>query len=351
MKAKSWVAYFVAALAMLLAGCAATTAPPAARAEPSKAQITVLYDAFGKSSAMQKDWGYAALIEYGGKRILFDTGNNSDLLAQNAKAKGIDLSKLDFVVMSHRHGDHMGGMAYLLSANPKVKIYAPKEGFGVYGADLPSAFYRKDASLPPEQRYYDGAPPEVMRFGAAWPGANFQLIDKNTEIAPGIHLIALVSDKPGTLELRELSLAINTPEGMVIVVGCSHPGIDKIVEAAAKINPRIHFVAGGFHLVVSKDEEIEKIVTALRDTFKVAYVAPGHCTGEPTFTALKKAFGDHYLYAGLGTSFALGATPRTIAGAGQDAPIAMDEDDLKSYRTLLAKSDDHEHSLLAHDAH
>ena len=351
MKAKSWVAYFVAALAMLLAGCAATTAPPAARAEPSKAQITVLYDAFGKSSAMQKDWGYAALIEYGGKRILFDTGNNSDLLAQNAKAKGIDLSKLDFVVMSHRHGDHMGGMAYLLSVNPKVKIYAPKEGFGVYGADLPSAFYRKDASLPPEQRYYDGAPPEVMRFGAAWPGANFQLIDKNTEIAPGIHLIALVSDKPGTLELRELSLAINTPEGMVIVVGCSHPGIDKIVEAAAKINPRIHFVAGGFHLVVSKDEEIENIVTALRDTFKVAYVAPGHCTGEPTFTALKKAFGDHYLYAGLGTSFALGATPRTIAGAGQDAPIAMDEDDLKSYRTLLAKSDDHEHSLLAHDAH
>ena len=351
MKAKSWVAYFVAALAMLLAGCAATTAPPAARAEPSKAQITVLYDAFGKSSAMQKDWGYAALIEYGGKRILFDTGNNSDLLAQNAKAKGIDLSKLDFVVMSHRHGDHMGGMAYLLSANPKVKIYAPKEGFGIYGADLPSAFYRKDASLPPEQRYYDGAPPEVMRFGAAWPGANFQLIDKNTEIAPGIHLIALVSDKPGTLELRELSLAINTSEGIVIVVGCSHPGIDRIVEAAAKINPRIHFVAGGFHLVVSKDEEIEKIVTALRDTFKVAYVAPGHCTGEPTFTALKKAFGDHYLYAGLGTSFALGATPRTIAGAGQDAPIAMDEDDLKSYRTLLAKSDDHEHSLLAHDVH
>jgi 7,8-dihydropterin-6-yl-methyl-4-(beta-D-ribofuranosyl)aminobenzene 5'-phosphate synthase len=290
---------------MVLARRAATTSPPqAARSEPAKAQITILYDAFGKSSSMQKDWGYAALIEYGGKRILFDTGNNGDILAQNAKAKGIDLSKLDFVVMSHRHGDHMGGLAYLLSVNPKVKIYAPKEGFGVYGADLPSTFYRKDASLPPEQRYYDGAPPEMMRFGAAWPGANFQLIDKNTEIALGIHLIALVSDKPGTLELRELSLAINTPEGLVIVVGCSHPGIDKIVEAAAKINPRIHFVAGGFHLVVSKDEEIEKIITALRDTFKVAYVAPGHCTGEPTFTALKKAFGDHYLYAGLGTSFA-----------------------------------------------
>jgi 7,8-dihydropterin-6-yl-methyl-4-(beta-D-ribofuranosyl)aminobenzene 5'-phosphate synthase len=352
MKARSWVANIIAMPVLLLSGCAEMTSPPtAASADPTKAQITVLYDAFGKSTAMQKDWGYAALIEYGGKRILFDTGNNPEILAQNAKAKSIDLSKLDFVVMSHRHGDHMGGMAYLLSVNPKVKIYAPKEGFGVYGADLPSAFYRKDASLPPEQRYYDGAPPAVMRFGAAWPTANFELIDKTTEIAPGIHLIALVSDKPGTLELRELSLVINTPEGLAIVVELLHPGIDKIVEAAARINPRIHFVAGGFHLVVSKDEEIEKIVTVLRDTFKVAYVAPGHCTGEPTFATLKKAFGDRYLYAGLGTTFALGATPRPIASAGQGVTTVMDEDDLKSYHALLAKSDDHEHTLLAHDAH
>jgi 7,8-dihydropterin-6-yl-methyl-4-(beta-D-ribofuranosyl)aminobenzene 5'-phosphate synthase len=353
MKAKSWVACFVAALAVLLAGCAAMTSPPsAARADPGKAQITVLYDAFGKSSAMQKDWGYAALIEYGGKRILFDTGGNAEIFAQNVKAKGVDLTTLDFVVMSHRHGDHMAGLAHLLNVNPKVKVYAPRDGFGgVYGSSLPSTFYRKAESSPPEMRYYDGTPPAEVTLGSAWPGANFQLIDKNTEIAPGIHLITLVSDKPGTLELRELSLAINTPEGMVIVVGCSHPGIERIVEVAAKINPRIHFVAGGFHLVVSKDEEIEKITTALRDTFKVAYVAPGHCTGEPTFTALKKSFGDHYLYAGLGTSFALGATPRAIAAAGQHAPPAMDEDDLESYRTLLANSDDHEPSLLAHDAH
>src|ERR1700693_2609319 len=262
MKAKFWVGYFsLAALAMLLAGCATTTSPPAAAGgDSTKGPITVLSDAFGKSSAMQKDWGYAALIEYGGRRILFDTGNNSDILAQNAKAKGINLSKLDFVVMSHRHGDHIGGLAYLLSVNPKVRIYAPKEGFGVYGADLPSSFYRKDASLPPEQRYYNGAPPEIMRFGTAWPGANFQLVDKGVEIAPDMHLIALVSDKPGTLELRELSLAINTPEGMVIVVVCSHPGIDKIVEAASAIHPRIHFIVGGFPLVVANDPDIENIV-------------------------------------------------------------------------------------------
>ena len=84
--------------------------------------------------------------------------------------------------MSHRHGDHMGGLAYLLKVNLTVKIYAPKEGFGVYGADLPSTFYRKDPSLSPEQRYYDGVPPEVMRFGSAWPGANFQLVEKKRRL-------------------------------------------------------------------------------------------------------------------------------------------------------------------------
>ena len=334
MKPKTRFALCTTALGLLLAGGGAPFLSQAPGAEPSKAQITILYDAFGKPSAMEKDWGFAALIEYGGKRILFDTGDNPDILANNAKAKGVDLSKLDFAVLSHRHGDHMGGMEYLLSVNPKVRTYAPKENFGVYGFSLPSSFYRKDESLPPEQRYYDGAPPSVMKFGSAWPRANFELIEKTTEIAPGIHLIALVSDKPTTLELRELSLAIDTPDGIVLVAGCSHPGIDKIVEAAASINQRIHLVAGGFHLVVAKNEEIEKIVSGLHDKWGVEYVAPGHCTGEPTFVALKRAFGERYLYAGLGTTIALGVTPRPLAGSDQRAATALDEDDLGSYRLL-----------------
>jgi 7,8-dihydropterin-6-yl-methyl-4-(beta-D-ribofuranosyl)aminobenzene 5'-phosphate synthase len=301
----SWIRRCSIALALFVGWNVPSSAVEMPRAGHHKAQITVLYDAFGKDPAMQKDWGYAALVEYGGKRILFDTGNNPGVLEQNAKAKHVDLSKLDFVVMSHRHGDHMGGLSYLLRVNPRVKIYAPKEGFGVYGADLPSTFYRKDPSLPPEQRYYNGAPPEIMRFGSAWPDTNFELVDKNAEIAPDIHLIALVSEKPGTLELRELSLAINTPDGMVIVVGCSHPGVDRIVAMAATINPHIHAIAGGFHLVVTSDVDIEKVVAALHDTYKVEYVAPGHCTGEPAFTALRKAFGSRYLYAGLGTTVEL----------------------------------------------
>jgi 7,8-dihydropterin-6-yl-methyl-4-(beta-D-ribofuranosyl)aminobenzene 5'-phosphate synthase len=243
-------------------------AAPARAASPeTKSQITVLYDAFGTDPSMSKDWGFSALVEISGKRILFDTGNDADIFAANVKAKGVDLKTLDFVVLSHRHSDHMAGLNYVLSVNPTVKVYAPKEGFGIYGSSLPSSFYRKDETLSPEMRYYGGTPPQIMKFGAAWRGANFELIDKTTEIAPGMTLIALVSDAVGTKELKELSLAINTPEGVVLVVGCSHPGIERIVEAAAAINPKIHLIAGGFHLVVAPDDAIAKVVVTLKDTY------------------------------------------------------------------------------------
>jgi 7,8-dihydropterin-6-yl-methyl-4-(beta-D-ribofuranosyl)aminobenzene 5'-phosphate synthase len=323
-------------LAFAIIGAVYISASTSMAAAPDpKGQITILYDAFGKDASMKKDWGFSALVEIAGKRILFDTGNDRDIFAANVKAKDVDLTKLDFVVLSHRHSDHMAGLGYVLSVNPKVKIYAPKEGFGVYGSSLPSSFYRKDASLPPDMRYYDGSPPEVMKFGTAWQDANFEVIDKTTEVAPGITLIALVSDAPGTKELKELSLAINTPDGVVLVVGCSHTGIENIVQAATSINSKIHLVAGGFHLVVAQDEVIAKIVTALKDTFKVENIAPGHCTGEPTFAALKKAFGEHYLYAGLGTSLRLGPEVNERRGEGP----ALDQDDLDNYRKLAGRED------------
>lgn len=286
--------------AWAIAGCVATESSAATAPPP---HITVLFDAFGQDAAMTKDWGYSALVQIGGKRILFDTGGNSDILARNAKAKGVDLSELDFVVLSHRHSDHLGGLSYLLRVNPKIRIYAPKENFGVFGSELPGTFYRRTESLPPRMRYYDGKPPETMRFGTAFPGANIQSIDKTTEVAPGVTLIALVSDTPGTRELKELSLAIDTPDGLVLMVGCSHPGIEAIVAEAVKINRHVHLIAGGFHLVVAQDDVIDRVVSALHDTYKVDYVAPGHCTGEPAFAALQKAFGPRYVYAGLGSRF------------------------------------------------
>ena len=237
---------------------------------------------------------------------------------------------IDFVVLSHRHSDHMAGLNHVLSVNPTVKIYAPREGFRhlwlVAAIELlpkgrilaaGDALLRRQAAGSHEIRHRLAGAPTSSRS------------TRRREIAPGITLIALVSDAPGTKELKELSLAVNTPDGIVLVVGCAHPGIEKIVEAATAINPKIRLIAGGFHLVVAPDEVIAKAVTALKDTFKVENIAPGHCTGEPTFAALKRAYGDRYLYAGVGTSLPLGAGMGSGGRRGEGP--ALQEDDLATY--------------------
>jgi len=269
------------------------------------ARVTILYDAFGDRSDLTRDWGFAALIEYGGKRVLFDTGNNSDLFGRNVRALKLDLRTIDFVVVSHRHGDHTGGLNYLLRVNPKVKIYAPKESFGVFGAALPGTFFRTDTALPSRMRYFDGDPPAKLRFGAAWPGASFSWIDSTTEVAPGFFVVSTVSKTPGTLELRELSLVVRTPQGLVLVVGCSHPGIETILEATRALGDHVHLLMGGLHLVNTPDPEIARITHSLLDSWHIDLIAPGHCTGEPAFAAFQRAFGARYRYAGLGTVLAL----------------------------------------------
>ena len=309
----------------------------AANAQTGAAQITLLYDAFGKTSTLTKDWGFAALIEYGGKRILFDTGNNAEIFAHNVEAAGIDLKQLDFVVISHRHGDHTSGLNYLLKVNPEVKIYVPQENFGVFGAALPGTFYRRNDSLPADMRYFGGKPPDALRFGTPWPEANFSWITRTTEVAPGFHLILQSGTWGADLEVREISLAIDTPDGIVLIVGCSHPTIEKIVEAAkGVINKPIHLVLGGMHLLPAKDDQITRIAASLRDTWGVRYIAPAHCTGEPAFAILKEMFGDRYVYAGLGTTVLLGPKVTIKAEAGQPTRDAMDEEDLRGYRAAMA---------------
>ena len=271
-----------------------------ASGDPQPHRVTILYDAFGGRPGLIRDWGFAALVEYGGKRILFDTGNNAEIFARNVRALGVDLRRLDFVVISHRHGDHTSGMSYLLRVNPQVKIYAPKEAFGVFGAALPSTFYRRDPSLADSMRYYEGSPPEKMTFGTPWPQANIQWIDSLTEVAPGVTIISTVSQNPGTLELRELSLAVRGPEGLMLLVGCSHPGIENIVEAARPLGDHVAIIFGGLHLVTTPDTTIARIASALRDRWGVVKIAPGHCTGEPAFAELRRVFGARYRYAGLG---------------------------------------------------
>jgi 7,8-dihydropterin-6-yl-methyl-4-(beta-D-ribofuranosyl)aminobenzene 5'-phosphate synthase len=266
-------------------------------------RVTILYDAFSDSKELTKDWGFSALVEHDGKRILFDTGNNAVIFEHNVKALGVDLTNLDFVVISHRHTDHATGLRYVLRINPSVTVYVPADGAnGFGGTPVPSRFLQGETSLPVKMRYFDGNIPEKLNAGKLYDTGNFVPVNKLTEVAPGIFLVFNVSQKKGTLELPELTLAIKGPKGMMLVDGCSHSGIEEILAAASGIDPHFYLVFGGLHLVATPPEEIDTLVGNLKTKWKLEKIAPGHCTGEPAFARLQKVYGENYVYAGLGTT-------------------------------------------------
>lgn len=305
----------LAALATLGSlGCSG--GPGAAPARPDR--ILNLYDAFGRGvPGTTPDWGFSCLVDYRGTRILFDSGTHADLFARNAQALGVDLTTIDFAVGSHAHADHLSGFDHLLRVHPKVKIYLPAD-FAV-GAPIAFPFAGPEPeaarSLPPEERYFgrtEGNCP-VASSGRYW-GADVEYVKGHRELAPGITLIATDSAflggfsryppnqaTPKLSGLPELSLALRTPAGEVLVVGCSHSGVDVIVRAAKDHLKRdIDLVLGGFHLVPYGADEVRRVALAMRDELGVKRVGPAHCSGHLAFKTFRDLFGAKYEHAGLG---------------------------------------------------
>jgi 7,8-dihydropterin-6-yl-methyl-4-(beta-D-ribofuranosyl)aminobenzene 5'-phosphate synthase len=296
---KTVASLFILLMLLLIGGASAQEQP---------ARVTILYDAFGKPSTLKRGWGYSALVEYGGKRVLFDTGGVINDFAYNVKTVGVDLTHLDFVVLTHRHGDHTSGLNYVLSLNPGVTIYTPVEPAGFdtpIGPPLMKLIRRKVDSVPEDLRYFDGNPPEKMPVGTPWPGGHFSQIRGPTEVVPGFFLFSTQSDVTGTREMNEISLAVRTTQGLIVIVGCSHPGIEKILEAASKIDSRIYSVVGGFHLVDISDAEVTRMVSSFRDKWKIERMAAGHCTGQFAFSELVRVYDSKLDHAGLGSVIAL----------------------------------------------
>jgi len=281
--------------------------------------IINLYDAFGKSNIeLTKDYGFSALINYKGKIILFDAGNNADILKNNVEALGIDLTSIDFVIGSHAHGDHLNGLDFLLKVNPNVKIYLPADIH--LGAPFKLNVDGKQKniidSLPVEMRYFDGNRSENNEYstpsGRFW-NANIEYISKNTLLENGISLISTKSPNMGYagkfpksdelmfLGLRELSLSISSENGEIVIVGCSHSTTEQIVQKTKEFtNREIELLYGGYHLIpYEKDEIIEK-ANMLKYEYNVKKVAPAHCSGHLAFKLFKDIYGSNYLYAGLG---------------------------------------------------
>jgi 7,8-dihydropterin-6-yl-methyl-4-(beta-D-ribofuranosyl)aminobenzene 5'-phosphate synthase len=272
--------------------------PLAVQAEENPNRVTVLVDAFSDRPDLKQDWGYSALVEYAGRRILFDTGNDSELFRFNVETLGVDLGNLDAVVISHRHGDHTDGLRYVLSINPDVVIYVPDDEY--FGGITPRRFFEKSVdTLPPRMRYFDGKVPDPLPHGSPWKHAQLQRVPDTLEILPGLRVVRNISTGKNFTETPELSLVIDTPTGQVVLVGCSHPGIEQILQSVSGTGS-IRLVMGGLHWLTLPDSEVERLVNDLVNKWDVKNIAPGHCTGEVGFSLLSRTFGKHYHYAGLG---------------------------------------------------
>lgn len=281
----------------------ATTADADDAAEPHT-RVTILVDAFGVPSDLRHDWGFSALVEHNGLRILFDTGNNAKLFAHNSRLLDVDLTDLDFVVISHRHGDHTDGLHHLLEVNPQVKIYVPNDEY--FGGATPTVFFQRPVpSLPQHMRYFAGEVPSVVPHGSPWKHANTQRVDSVLEVAAGIKLVNNISQTGTFSETPELSLAIDTPEGRLLLVGCSHPGVEHILASIGAKQQPVRLIIGGLHLVTTTTDDVDRLALALREDWKVTGIAPGHCTGETAFAVLQQVFGRRYFYAGVGTVITL----------------------------------------------
>jgi len=297
----------------VLAACLVAVATAAAQQNT----ITNLYDAFGlgkKGTVL--DWGYSVLIRYHGRTILFDAGGNADLFERNVKAAGTDLKQVEFAVLSHKHGDHASGFDYVLTVNPSLKLYLPNDSAlgGGTGLPLPKVSPELRAALTPEELYFKGADKD---FGGAW-GPRFwhakgEFVPTSREIGPGLTLITtrspMIGDfsryppneaQPQLSGTPELSLAMMTANGVVLVTGCSHSRVEAIVAETKKITQKnIYLVIGGFHLLPYNAAEINRLARQMKDELGVERVAPAHCTGPLGFKIFKDVYGANYSYAGL----------------------------------------------------
>jgi 7,8-dihydropterin-6-yl-methyl-4-(beta-D-ribofuranosyl)aminobenzene 5'-phosphate synthase len=270
LKGLSSAKFLIFVLGILLLGGSSRvmgTRAGAAVMEPSDPALrfTVLYDNYLYKEGTRADWGFSCLIEGAEKTILFDTGADPRILMHNIEALGVDLKKVGQIIISHNHGDHTGGLSAVLERNPDVTVFYP--------ASFPEEFGRRVESLK----------------------ARFQRVDKPVEICRDVYLTGEMG-----IDIKEQSLVIDTSKGLIIVTGCSHPGIVNILKRAKEIRDEpVRLVLGGFHLGGKSEAEMREIIAAFKD-LKVEKCGATHCTGEAQIAMFKKAFGENYVPMGTG---------------------------------------------------
>ena len=235
--------------------------------------VTVLYDNTAHRQECSADWGFACLVEGTDKVILFDAGTKGDILLKNVETLKTDLSKVGAVVISHAHLDHTGGLSAVLPKMPGVTVHLP-------------------SSSPP-------ALVEAVRQA----GGVVSISKDPAPVCGNVWLTGELGD-----QIVEQSLVIRTPGGMVVLTGCSHPGIVKILERAKEVGKdRLYAVMGGFHLLQHGDAAVQEIVARVRE-LGIAKVGASHCTGEKAIGAFRKTYGPNFIELGAGQVVRLNST-------------------------------------------
>lgn len=247
--------------------------------------------------------GLSMQITYGGKNILFDCGSSEKTL-YNAQKLGADLSKLDAVVLSHSHYDHAGGFRYLAERYPVRRVYtgpgffAPKysEGEGCcrnLSAGFDRAFLEEKGI-----EYCPVAGVEMLCPGASVISGFPRMECMETIPKRYVHLTdgGLVPD-----DFRdEICLTLETQEGLVLLVGCAHPGIVNMAkQVRALLGKPIHAVIGGIHLAKAEPCRVEWTVDEL-EKLGVKLLGFGHCSGDCAEAAVRAREGVSGCHLGPG---------------------------------------------------
>jgi 7,8-dihydropterin-6-yl-methyl-4-(beta-D-ribofuranosyl)aminobenzene 5'-phosphate synthase len=227
--------------------------------------ITVSYDNNPYKERLITAWGFSCVIKGTEKTILFDTGGDGSILLTNMEELGINPKEIDLVVLSHIHGDHVGGLPSFLENNPEVVVYLPKSF------------------------------PKGFKDGVKEYGAKIVEVQGPLKICEGVYS----TGELGTW-IKEQSIIISTEKGLIVLTGCAHPGIVKIVDKAKDlVKNDVLLVMGGFHLGGESKGEIKNIVSSFRK-LGVSYVGPCHCSGDAARQLFKEQYGENFINIGVG---------------------------------------------------
>jgi len=256
--------------------------------------VKVLVDDVRPKAGLDSEHGLSLWIEYKEKRILFDTGQ-SDILLQNAKKIGVDLTRTDVIILSHGHYDHTGGLCAVLKVVPDAVIYA-------HPAAVEPKYSCKEGKVRPIGMSALTRQ-AINNHKIVWTEKPFNLCEGITltgqiprkssfEDVGGAFFIDKNCRKPDNL-LDDQALFIESSKGLVVVLGCAHSGIVNTLDYISRLThqSKIYAIIGGMHLVDASDDRIRHTIEALK-RYDIEKIVPLHCTGTRATEFLFAAFGD-----------------------------------------------------------